>query len=103
MAGLDIETAVRSNIPIITIILNNGVMTHYDENLPYASKHWGINRLSGNYTKVALGLGAYAERVETPDKLRPSIQRALKETSSGRPAVLEMMTKAEVSVPKTRN
>jgi hypothetical protein len=35
MAGMDFETASRSRIPILTVILNNGVMTHYNEHMPY--------------------------------------------------------------------
>ena len=34
MAGLDIETASRSDIPILTVVLNNGVMTHYYDHMP---------------------------------------------------------------------
>ena len=100
MSGLDIETAVRSEIPILTVILNNGVMTHYTHHMPYASERWGSNKLSGDYSKVAEALGAHAERVETPDQIGPSIRRAVEATASGRPAVLEMMTKEEEAVPK---
>ena len=99
MAGLDVETAVRSKIPILTVVLNNGVMTHYDSNLPYASKHWGINRLSGEYAKVAEGLGAYTQRVDTPDQIAPAIRNAIAANQTGQPAVLEMITKAEEAIP----
>ncbi len=100
MAGLDIETAVRAEIGIVTIILNNGVMTHYHAHMPYATKHWGSNKFSGNYSRVAESLGAHAERVETPDQIRPAIRKALEQSQSGRPAVLEMITKEEENVPK---
>ena len=100
MAGLDIETAVRAEIGIVTIILNNGVMTHYHAHMPYATKHWGSNKFSGNYSRVAEGLGAHAERVETPDQIRPAIRRALEQSQSGRPAVLEIITKEEENVPQ---
>ena len=100
MAGLDIETAVRSQIGILTIILNNGVMTHYHSHMPYATKHWGSNKFTGNYARVAEGLGAHAQRVETPDQIRPAIRQALEEAKAGRPAVLDMITKEEEDVPK---
>ncbi len=100
MAGLDIETAVRAEIGIVTIILNNGVMTHYHAHMPYATKHWGSNKFSGNYSRVAEDLGAHAERVETPDQIRPAIRKALEQSQSGRPSVLEMITKEEEDVPK---
>ncbi len=98
MAGMDIETASRSAIPILTIILNNGVMTHYNAMMPYASEQWGSDRLGGDYAKVAEGLGAYSEQVRAPDEVGPAIQRGLSANREGRPAVLEMMTKVEETV-----
>ena len=99
MAGMDVETAVRSEIAILTVILNNSVMTHYADHMPYAAEHWGSHKLSGEYAKVADGLGAYAERVDTPDKIAPAIRNAIAANRTGRPAVLEMITKEEVTVP----
>ena len=100
MAGMDVETAVRSEIPILTVILNNSVMTHYTHHMPYASEHWGSNKLSGDYTKVADGLGAYAEQVTTPDEVAPAIRRAIAANQKGRPAVLEIITKEEETVSR---
>ena len=100
MAGMDIETAARSNIGILTVILNNGVMTHYSANMPFASERWGSNRLSGEYAKVAEGLGAHAQRVDTPDQIAPAIRNAIAANQTGQPAVLEIITKEEEAVPK---
>ena len=100
MAGLDIETAARSEIGILTVILNNGVMTHYHAHMPYASERWGSNRFSGEYAKVAEGLGAYAEKVDTPDRIAPAIRNAIAATRKGQPAVLEMITKEEETIPR---
>lgn len=100
MAGMDIETAARNNIAILTIIFNNGVMTHYNEHMPFATERWGSNRLGGHYAKVAEGLGAYAERVETPDQIAPAIRRGMEANRKGQPAVLEMMTKEEIAVQR---
>ena len=101
MAGLDIETAARSNIGILTIILNNGVMTGYaQKHMPYAADAYGSNRLGGDYAKVAEGLGAYSERVEAPDQIRSAILRGIEAAETGQPAVLEMITKEELSVSK---
>ena len=99
MAGLDIETAARSEIAIMTVILNNGVMTHYHDHMPYATERWGSNRFSGEYAKVADGLGAYAEKVDTPDHIGPAIRNAIAANKKGQPAVLEMITKEEETVP----
>ena len=102
MAGMDVETAVRCEIPILTVILNNGVMTHYYEHFPYATEHWQSNQLSGDYSVVAQGLGAYGEKVETPENLASAIQRGLEANSKGLPAVLEIITKEEENVSKIK-
>ena len=95
MAGLDVETAVRSEIPIITVVLNNGVMTHYDHHMAYASERWGSNRLGGDYAAIGAGMGAYAEKVTTPEQIAPAIRRAVAANREGRPAVIETITKVE--------
>ena len=91
MAGMDFETASRSGLPILTVILNNGVMTHYNEHMPFATETWGSNKLGGNYARVAEGLGAYAEQVRTPDQIAPAMRRALQANQQGQPAVLEIL------------
>ena len=100
MAGMDVETAARSKIGTMTVILNNGGMTHYDHHMGYAAERWGSNKLSGDYAKIAEGMGAYAERVETPDKIAPAIRNAMTANQSGQPAVLEMITKHEEATAK---
>ena len=103
MAGLDIETAVRSKIPILTVVLNNGVMTNYTSPRPYleyAAKEWDLHKLGGDYTKIAEGMGAFSKKVTTPDEIAPAIREAVNANKSGQPALLEMMTKEELNVPK---
>ena len=103
MAGLDIETAVRSNIPILTVVLNNGVMTNYTSPPPYlgyAAAKWDLHKLTGDYAKIAEGLGAFSKKVRTPEQIVPAIKEALEANKSGQPALLEMMTKEELNVPK---
>ena len=100
MAGLDIETAARSEIGILTVVLNNSVMTHYSSYMPYATERWGSNRFTGQYAKVADGLGAHAQKVETPDQIAPAIESAIEVTKTGRPALIEMITKEEDTVAR---
>lgn len=100
MAGLDIETAARARIGIMTVVLNNGVMTHYDSNMPFSSKSHGTNALGGDYAKVAEGLGAHTEVVDNPIQLGPAILRAANANKTGQPALIEVKTKAEEEVPR---
>ncbi len=100
MAGLDLETAARNEIPILTVVLNNGVMTHYDSYMPYASDRFGSNELGGQYAVVAEGLGAFAQKVTTPEQLAPAIKRAIAANQSGKPALIEVLTKAEETISR---
>ena len=98
MVGLDVETAVRERIPIITIVLNNSVMGIYGpEAFPTANEIYGTKYTGGDYSMVAEAMGCYNEKVTTPDQIVPAIQRAQKVTASGKPAFLEMITKEERS------
>ena len=100
MTGLDVETAVRSEIPIVTVVLNNGHMTNYDTYMPAATERYGSNRLSGDYTAVAAGLGAHAERVESPGALPAAFERAKAANREGLPAVVEVISKVEKQVAR---
>jgi acetolactate synthase-1/2/3 large subunit len=97
--GMEVETAVREKLPIITVILNNSVMGGYGHHMPTASERFGANRLTGSYAAVAQALGAHAERVERPDDVVPAILRAISATREGQPTVLEMITKEEPIYP----
>jgi acetolactate synthase-1/2/3 large subunit len=98
-AGMEVETAVRERIPIMTVLLNNSRMGGYGHHMPEASQRYGANRLSGDYTAVAKGLGAQAERIESPGDVASAIERGLNATREGRPVVLEMITKEEPVYP----
>jgi acetolactate synthase-1/2/3 large subunit len=93
--GLDLETAVRNKIGIVTVLLNNSCLGGYDKHLPNATRLYGTRFLSGNYRQVAEGLGAYAERVEKPEEIIPAARRAVRVAAEGRPALLEIITKEE--------
>jgi acetolactate synthase I/II/III large subunit len=96
MVGMDVETAVRAQIPILTMILNNETMAIYpDSRFPTATARYQMKKLSGNLAEVAQALGAHGERIHKPDEIVTAIQRGLEVTRSGRPAVLEVMIKEE--------
>ena len=103
MVGLDVETAVRANIPITTVVMNNSTMAIYpDSRIPTAVERYGIKDLSGDFYQVAVALGAYAEQILTPDEIKPAMQRAMQANADGRPALLEFITKEEGTFSKFR-
>ena len=98
MSGLDIETASRSELGTITVVLNNGVMTHYYDHFPHATENWKSNELGGIYSDTAKSLGAHGERIHNPDEIGPAMARAVEAANSGQPALLEMITKEEENI-----
>ncbi len=95
MSGMDIETAVRLRIPILLVVLNNHVLSGYSVNYPVATERFGFTNLYGNYADLSKALGGYGERVESPGDIVPALGRAQEAMASGRPALLEFMTKEE--------
>jgi len=103
MVGLDVETAVRCQIPITTIILNNYTMAIYsDSRFPEAVRKYDIKGLSGDFSGVAQALGAFSERITEPGEIVPAINRAQEMNRAGRPALLEFITKEEGEYSKFR-
>jgi acetolactate synthase-1/2/3 large subunit len=105
MCGMDLETAARERIPILTVLINNGLMGGYERYIPLASQKYRSRYLTGDYTKVAEGLGVVAERVTQPAQIGPALQRALAvvfgtgEKAAG-PALVEVMTREETTLSK---
>ena len=103
MVGLDVETAVRAGIPITTVVMNNSTMAIYpDSRTPTAVERYGLKDLSGDFYRVALALGAYAEQVTEPDEIGSAMRRAMEANGAGRPALLEFITKEEGTFSKFR-
>jgi thiamine pyrophosphate-dependent acetolactate synthase large subunit-like protein len=68
--------------------------------MPFATEKWRSNQLGGQYAVIAEGLGAYAQKVETPDQLAPAIKRAIAANNKGQPALVEVLTKEEETVSR---
>jgi thiamine pyrophosphate-dependent acetolactate synthase large subunit-like protein len=108
MCGMDLETAVRERIPILTVLLNNGLMGGYEKHIPLASEKYKSRYLSGDYSKIAEGLGVAVERVTEPHGIIPALKRAMRvtgfgspgEQNEGRPALVEFITREETRLSK---
>ncbi len=91
--GMDIETAVRSRLGIITTVFNNGIMAGEVDSMPYATEKFGSSDFTGNYSEVAKGLGAWSRRVDKPDAYLPAFREAQEAAKAGQPALIEVMSK----------
>ncbi len=99
MTGMEVETAVRCRLPVLTIVFKNSVMGGYTGHLPVASDKFDIHKLSGDYAKVGEALGAYGETVEKVDDLVPALRRGIDHVAAGQTAVIEVVTAEEPTYP----
>jgi thiamine pyrophosphate-dependent acetolactate synthase large subunit-like protein len=85
--GLELDTAVRHNIPVLVVISLNGGWTA-DPNRDKPGRDLGYTR----YDKMAEALGCYGEYVEEPQEIRPALDRAQKQVDDGRVALVNIKT-----------
>jgi acetolactate synthase I/II/III large subunit len=97
MTGLDLETAVRANIPSLTIVLNNSTMAIEIPHMQLSHERHRARDLGGRYADLARDLGAWSERVTDPADIANAIIRAKRATENGQTALLEFMTSAETA------
>ncbi|MDE2861350.1 MAG: thiamine pyrophosphate-binding protein [Chloroflexota bacterium] len=94
--GMDMETFVRFNLPVVGIVGNNGAWNQTTQ---------GVIRRTGRaigtwlsqetrYDQIMEGFGGYGERVEDPEQIRPALERAF---GSGKAALLDVVLDQDVS------
>lgn len=93
--GFEFDTAVRFNLPIIGVIGNDGA---WGQMMRPQGAMMGWDRLDGTilnrtrYDKVVEALGGHGELVESPDEIRPALERA---AASGKPALVNIMIRQD--------
>jgi acetolactate synthase-1/2/3 large subunit len=97
MTGLDLETAVRADIPSLTIVLNNSTMAIEIPHMQLSHQRHRARDLGGRYADLARDLGAWSERVTDPADIANAIIRAKRATENGQTALLEFITSAETA------
>ena len=92
MTGMDFETAVRNNIPILSILFNNYAMAMEFKVMSVSRAKYHSTDISGNYADWAKALGGYSERVTEPDQVVHALLKGIAATKEGKPALLEFIT-----------
>lgn len=93
--GMEIETAVRAQIPITTVVINNRTMGGYDSKMPTAMEKFGAGNQSGDYAGVAKSLGARGIHVNEAAGIAPAIAEARRANDEGEVVVVEISTRQE--------
>lgn len=84
MNAMELDTLVRFNLPVVTVISNNAGWTARTPNQRKPGRELGFTP----FHEMAKALGCYGERVEDPNEIRPALERAF---SSGKPAVIDVI------------
>ncbi|MEE9147399.1 MAG: thiamine pyrophosphate-dependent enzyme, partial [Candidatus Tectomicrobia bacterium] len=95
MSGLDIETSVRAGAPITTVVLNNGGMATYPGGYPKSRELYGTTQMTGDYAKIAEGMGAVGITVTQPSEVVPALQQAKKLNAEGQTVLLDVHSNME--------
>lgn len=97
--AVELETALRENLPILTVVSNNSGYAVYGNRMN--SKVVSDSSVI-SYAALAEALGCYGERIEEPDEVIPALKRGMKEVNSGKPALIEVITSFEVDTVERR-
>ena len=97
MSGLDIETSARAEIPITTIVLNNGIMATYPGGFPTAREQFGVSHMQGDYAGLAQAMGAEGIRVDNAAAMAPALRQAQQLNAEGKTVLIDVKTRAEDS------
>ena len=85
--AMELDTAVRHNLPVTVVISLNGGWTA-DPKDEKPGRNLGYTR----FDKMAESLGCYAEFIEDPDEIRPALDRARKANEEGKVALINVRT-----------
>ncbi len=100
MTGQELAAAVHHKLPIIILLVNNGIYgtirMHQERNYP--GRVYATQLTNPDFAAYARAFGAFGEIVATTEEFSPAFERAI---SSGIPALLELRLPAEVITPTT--
>jgi acetolactate synthase-1/2/3 large subunit len=94
MHGQEFATAVQYDLPILVIIVDNGmygtIRMHQERHYP--GRVSATQLTNPDFSRFIESFGGHGEIVETTEQLVPAVQRAI---ASGKPAVVEVRTNPE--------
>ncbi|MGW8321910.1 MAG: thiamine pyrophosphate-binding protein, partial [Thermodesulfobacteriota bacterium] len=101
--GMEIDTAVRHNLPVICVICNDqawGMVKHGQEMLFGHDRTCGTELGVVRYDLMAQGLGGYGEFIERPEEIKPALERSLK---YGKVSCINVMVDPTLPHPVTKS
>ncbi|RFC68242.1 MULTISPECIES: thiamine pyrophosphate-binding protein [Mesorhizobium] len=98
MHGQEFATAVQYNLPIITIVVNNGIYgtIRMHQEREYPGRVSGTDIRNPDFAALARAYGGHGEVVEKTADFAPAFERA---RASGKPAIVEVRLDPEAITP----
>ncbi len=99
MSAMELETAVRHEVPIVVVVANNdGNGGSLRQNAHMGAGSEPVTRFQPGvrYDRIMAMFGGHAEHVRRPDGIRPAILRAI---GSGRPACVNVAVDPDAPFP----
>ncbi|MDK8680005.1 thiamine pyrophosphate-dependent enzyme [Corynebacterium accolens] len=104
MNGQELATAVQFGAPFLTVVMTNGefgtIRDHQKNHFP--DRVSGTQLANPDFAAVAKGYGAHGESVDADADVAGAIERALKAVNNGIPAVVNVYTDQDLSLPAAR-
>ncbi|OBI39097.1 hypothetical protein A5709_11730 [Mycobacterium sp. E1386] len=101
-SGMEWDTLVRHNVPVVSVIGNNGIwgLEKHPMEALYGYSVVAELRPGTRYDEVVRALGGHGELVSAPAELRPALERAF---ASGLPSVVNVLTDPNIAYPRRSN
>ncbi len=98
MHGQEFSTAVQYDLPIIVVILNNGIYgtIRMHQEREYPGRVSGTMLRNPDFAAYARAFGGHGETVEKTEDFAPAFERA---RASGKPAIIEVKLDPEAITP----
>ncbi len=100
MHGQEFATAVQYDLPIIVLLIDNGMYgtIRMHQEREYPARLSATSLKNPDFAAYAQAFGGHGERVETTEQFAPALKRAL---ASGKPAILHCLLDPETISPTT--
>lgn len=98
MHGQEFATAMRYNLPIITLVINNGIYgtIRMHQEREYPGRVSATDLTNPDFAALAKAYGGHGETVEKTEDFAPAFLRA---RASGKPAIIEIKLDPEAITP----
>jgi acetolactate synthase-1/2/3 large subunit len=99
MNGQELATAVQHNLPVIFVVVNNGmygtIRMHQERHYP--DRVIGTELVNPDFAALARAYGALGETVTRTEQFAPAFERA---RAAGKPSLIEIRVDPEALTPR---